>query len=45
MFAKQAGADHEFDIDEVFQVTGVGVVISGMVKNGSLALNQKVLGY
>lgn len=33
----------EFDIDEVFQVQGVGVVTSGTVRNGSFAVNQKLL--
>jgi len=40
---EQPGAAHEFDIDEVFQVTGVGVVVSGTVRAGTLALNQKLL--
>lgn len=38
-----AGASNEFDIDEVFQVAGVGVVVSGMVRAGKLELNQKMM--
>eukprot|EP00455_Lapot_gusevi_P025667 TRINITY_DN270_c0_g1_i2.p1 TRINITY_DN270_c0_g1~~TRINITY_DN270_c0_g1_i2.p1 ORF type:complete len:434 (+),score=120.80 TRINITY_DN270_c0_g1_i2:208-1509(+) len=40
---EKPGAANEFDIDEVFQVAGVGVVVSGTVKNGTILLNQKLL--
>ena len=33
----------EFDIDEVYQVTGVGTVVSGTVRNGNFNVNSKFM--